>query len=283
MLGKFLREESLYPTSARFYYQLANLKRGRLILVGKGSRARSPLSVNVNHSHGKHHALASAFNPAAYLLCAWESSHASTIVRYAPDVSKSEIFFTFYNVKWNSRNLEFNELVDIVLKNSSESLRRGWNRFLFLQLNFNTVFLIRITMQKFYETSITFANHHFWIFEKSIHFRPFLSIFFFFFFFIWNNSSVFSPPPCPKFLHPRANKRKSRDGSTYDEFRQAEANRRFDLSWNQYWWDRARGDIFFFFLAIMTNLECFILFAGNSIRLIGSRKCFPTERELCWI
>lgn len=81
LLGKFLREESLYPTSARFYYQLANLKRGRLILVGKGSRARSPLSVNVNHSHGKHHALASAFNPAAYLLCAWESSHASTIVR----------------------------------------------------------------------------------------------------------------------------------------------------------------------------------------------------------
>lgn len=179
-----------------------------------------------------------------------------SFVRYAPDVSKSEIFFTFYNVKWNSRNLEFNELVDIVLKNSSESLRKGWNRFLFLQLNFNTVFFNTNYNAKVLRNYLSLLQIIIFEFLKSPSiFVRFSQFFFFFFFFIWNNSSVFSPPPCPKFLHPRANKRKSRDGSTYDEFRQAEANRRFDLSWNQYWWDRARGDIFFYPLWRILNVS----------------------------
>lgn len=105
-----LLEESLFPTSDRFYYRLANLKRARLILlVGRGSW--TPLSVNVNHSHGKHHALASAFNPCRVFIMRLGTlaclDHRS--IRSWCFEIEFLFFFSFFfpMAKWNSRNFKF--------------------------------------------------------------------------------------------------------------------------------------------------------------------------------
>lgn len=155
--------------------------------------------------------------------------------------------------------------------------RRGWKRFLFLQLNFDTVFLIRITMQKFlfYETSIACKSSllNFW----KVHPFSSVSLNFFFFFFIWNNSSTFFHHHVPNSFIPEltsgnlatvprmtsSDKRKLTGGLTSRGINTGETRR--------------EGTFFSHYDA---NLECFILFAGNSIRLIGSRNVFqPREKS----